>query len=149
MSQPRILVVDDEASLAEFLSLLFAGQGYNVTTAGSLGEARARLAEGSPDLVLCDILMPDGNGLELLREIKTLDPRVSVVMMTAYTSTKSALDAMKLAALPTTLSPGCTNVRTMSASSSLLPLPRTSVVTSTPSMRASSRAQGVRCELSG
>ena len=98
MSQPRILVVDDEASLAEFLSLLFAGQGYNVTTAGSLGEARARLAEGSPDLVLCDILMPDGNGLELLREIKTLDPRVSVVMMTAYTSTKSALDAMKLGA---------------------------------------------------
>ncbi len=98
MSQPRILVVDDEASLAEFLSLLFVGQGYDVTTAGSLAEARSRLADRAPDLVLCDILMPDGNGLELLREIKAVDPRVSVVMMTAYTSTKSALDAMKAGA---------------------------------------------------
>ena len=42
--------------------------------------------------------MPDGNGLELLREIKASDPRVAVIMMTAYTSTKSALEAMKLGA---------------------------------------------------
>jgi len=98
VSKARILVVDDEASLVEFLSLLFTGQGYEVATAQSLQEARERLGEHGPDLVLCDILMPDGNGLELLKEIKTVDPRVSVVMMTAYTSTKSALDAMKLGA---------------------------------------------------
>jgi two-component system response regulator PilR (NtrC family) len=94
----RILIVDDEASLAEFLSLLFVGEGYEVVTAGSVKEARERLAEGSPDLVLCDMLMPDGNGLDLLKEIKASDPRLAVIVMTAYTSTKSAIDAMKLGA---------------------------------------------------
>jgi two-component system response regulator PilR (NtrC family) len=94
----RLLIVDDEASLLDFLSLLFQDEGYEVTTARSVEEARRRLEAGSPDLVLCDILMPDGNGLDLLREIKTGDGSPPVVMMTAYTSTKSAIEAMKLGA---------------------------------------------------
>ncbi len=95
----RLLIVDDEASLLDFLSLLFQDEGYEVTTARSVEEARRRLEAGSPDLVLCDILMPDGNGLDLLREIKAAgDGGPPVVMMTAYTSTKSAIEAMKLGA---------------------------------------------------
>jgi len=94
----RLLVVDDEPSMLDMLSLLWRGEGYEVSTARSAAEARERLAEHAADLVLCDILMPDGNGLELLREIKAADPRVAVIMMTAYTSTKSALEAMKLGA---------------------------------------------------
>ncbi|HPA96581.1 MAG: sigma-54-dependent Fis family transcriptional regulator [Acidobacteria bacterium] len=94
----RLLVVDDEPSMLDMLSLLWRAEGYEVETARSVGEARERLAERPVDLVLCDILMPDGNGLELLREIKASDPRVAVIMMTAYTSTKSALEAMKLGA---------------------------------------------------
>jgi two-component system, NtrC family, response regulator PilR len=93
----RLLIVDDEESLLDFLSLLFAEQNFQVTTARSAAEARARLPEGF-DLCLCDILMPDGNGLDLLREIKAEDPRTAVIMMTAYTSTKSAIEAMKLGA---------------------------------------------------
>ncbi len=94
----RILIVDDEASLLEFLHLLFEEEGYSVCPAGSVKQARQRITEDNFDLVLCDILMPDGNGLELLREIKEVSPSTAVIMMTAYTSTKSAIEAMKLGA---------------------------------------------------
>ena len=93
-----ILIVDDEASLLDFLSVLCSSEGLDVTTAKSVKEARASLSERTPDLVLCDMMMPDGNGLELLKEIKSGEARTSVVMMTAYTSTKSAIEAMKLGA---------------------------------------------------
>jgi two-component system response regulator PilR (NtrC family) len=99
MSPPsHLLIVDDEASMLDFLSLLFQGEGYEVTTARSVEEARRALERGSLDLVLCDILMPDGNGLDLLKEIKATDGSPPVIMMTAYTSTKSAIEAMKLGA---------------------------------------------------
>ncbi len=94
----RLLVVDDEESLAEFLRLLFEKEDYDVRTAGSVEEARKQLDERTFDLVLCDILMPDGNGLDLLRAIKEASPLTAVIMMTAYASNKSAVEAMKLGA---------------------------------------------------
>ena len=93
-----ILIVDDEASLLDFLSVLCTSEGLQVATARSVREAREQLAERTPDLVLCDMMMPDGNGLDLLKEIKGGESRTSVIMMTAYTSTKNAIDAMKLGA---------------------------------------------------
>jgi len=98
MTSPRILIVDDEKSLVEFLSVLCASEGYRVSTAHSVAEARERLAQETPDLVLCDMMMPDGNGLDLLREIRAQGDGSAVIMMTAYTSTKSAIDAIKLGA---------------------------------------------------
>jgi two-component system response regulator PilR (NtrC family) len=95
----RLLLVDDEASLLDFLSLLFHEEGYEVATADSAASARETLASSSFDLVLCDITMPDGSGLDLLREIKAeAAERTAVIMMTAYTSTESAIEAMKLGA---------------------------------------------------
>ncbi|MGB5296924.1 MAG: sigma-54 dependent transcriptional regulator [Thermoanaerobaculia bacterium] len=91
----RILVVDDEQSMLEFLRLLLEEIGYQVTTASSVEEGRTQIRESGFDLVLCDIIMPDGNGLDLLREIKQQDSRISVIMMTAYTSTKTAIEAMR------------------------------------------------------
>ena len=93
-----LLIIDDEQSLLDFLTLLFTGDGFEVQTAQSVAEARRLLAETSPDLVLCDIMMPDGNGLELLQEIKSAPAAPPVIMMTAYTSTRSAIEAMKLGA---------------------------------------------------
>lgn len=98
---PRLLVVDDEQSLVSFLELLFQEEGYEVETAGSIAEAREKL-DRSFDLVLCDIMMADGNGLDLLREIQDpesgSDKPPAVIMMTAYTSTRSAIEAMKAGA---------------------------------------------------
>ncbi|MEM9292470.1 MAG: sigma-54 dependent transcriptional regulator [Acidobacteriota bacterium] len=90
----RLLIVDDEESMLEFLSLLFAEESYEVTTASSVATAREQL-QNSYDLVLCDIMMPDGNGLDLLKEIKQENPSTSVIMMTAYTSSKSHIEAMR------------------------------------------------------
>jgi two-component system, NtrC family, response regulator PilR len=98
MAQHRLLLVDDEASLLEFLSLLFQSEGYIVDTADSVDAARRRLGERGYDLVLCDVSMPDGSGLELLREVRGADERAAMIMITAYTSTSSAIEAMKLGA---------------------------------------------------
>ena len=94
----RLLIVDDEQSLLDFLGILFRDEGYEVVTAESVSEAREVLSRSKPDLVLCDILMPDGNGLDLLEEIKKREDPPPVLMMTAYTSTRSAIEAMKLGA---------------------------------------------------
>jgi two-component system, NtrC family, response regulator PilR len=98
MTPARILIVDDEQGLLDFLTVLCQGEGYEVVTAASVGEARERLVDRAPDLVLCDMMMPDGNGLDLLREIRAHDSGPAVIMMTAYTSTRSAIEAMKLGA---------------------------------------------------
>jgi two-component system response regulator PilR (NtrC family) len=94
----RILVVDDEQGMQDFLRLLLESAGYEVSLASSMKEGESRFREGGIDLVLSDIIMPDGNGLELLKAIKEQDSRAAVIMMTAYTSTKTAIEAMKLGA---------------------------------------------------
>jgi len=94
----KLLIVDDEQSLLDLLEILFQDQGHKVLTARSMAEAREILHKTRPDLVLCDIMMPDGNGLDLLAEIRQQDDPPPVLMMTAYTSTRSAIEATKLGA---------------------------------------------------
>ncbi len=91
----ELLIVDDEASLRDFLSIVFEEDGWVVRSAASLKEARAELDKGEPDTILCDLMMPDGSGIDLLREIKEAHPAVPVIMITAYTSTRSAITALK------------------------------------------------------
>ena len=97
-AKAKILVVDDETSLLDFLTLLLTEEGYDVSSAASLAEARRHLGENSFGLVLCDIMMPGGSGLDLLKEIRESDAKASVIMITAYTSTDTAVEAMKLGA---------------------------------------------------
>ncbi len=98
MPPAHILIVDDEPSLVDFLSVLCTAEGFEVSSASSVQEARERLTARTPDLVLCDMMMPDGNGLDLLREIRSQQLGPAVILMTAYTSTRSAIDAMKAGA---------------------------------------------------
>ena len=93
-----LLIVDDEASLRDLLTTVFEEDGNRVETAGTLADARAVLQKDELDLVLCDLMLPDGSGLELLREVKTQNPSIAVIMITAHTSTKSAVDALKAGA---------------------------------------------------
>ena len=95
---PEILIVDDEPGIVDMLSIVFRGEGYRVDTARSCTEALARLDRGVPDLVLTDVRMPDGSGFEVLKRTRELSPSVPVVMITAYTTTKTAIDALKAGA---------------------------------------------------
>jgi DNA-binding NtrC family response regulator len=99
MKGARVLVVDDEASLVEFLELLLRGEGYEVATADSVSRALEVLERKNVDLILCDLHMPKASGLDLLRELRAQPaPAPAVIVMTAYTSTESAVEAMKLGA---------------------------------------------------
>jgi two-component system response regulator PilR (NtrC family) len=93
-----LLIVDDENSLRDFLAIVFEQEGWEVRTAASLGEAREQLLKQEPELVLCDLLMPDGSGLDFLREVKAQAAGVPVIMITAHTSAKSAVEALKAGA---------------------------------------------------
>jgi DNA-binding NtrC family response regulator len=90
-----VLVVDDEPALREVLSLRIADWGYEVRTASDVAEAERELDRKPPDLVLCDMVMPGGSGLDLLKRIKRQDERIPVVMITAHGDIDKAVDAMK------------------------------------------------------
>ena len=94
----QILVVDDEVSMRRMLDILFRQEGYQVQTADS-AEAALEAMNGRPfDLVISDIRMPGLSGVDLLRKLKGEDSQAEVVLMTAYASTDSAIEALKLGA---------------------------------------------------
>ncbi|MGZ5433767.1 MAG: sigma-54-dependent transcriptional regulator [Thermoanaerobaculia bacterium] len=95
----NLLIVDDEASLRDFLSIVFEEEGWNVAAAGSLEEARTALPRHEPDVVLCDLMLPDGSGIDLVRDVKAQTPSIVFVMITAHTSTRSAVEALKAGAV--------------------------------------------------
>src|SRR5262249_39775604 len=91
----RLLIVDDEESFRRLTARELERSGYAVQTAGNLAEARTALAAGSFHVVLLDIRMPDGSGLDLLSEIRESSPGTDVVMLTAFGSVQDAIRAMK------------------------------------------------------
>ncbi len=94
-----ILVVDDEASLRDMLRIVLQRDGYRVLTASNGREAIETLKTTTVDLVLSDIRMPDVGGVDVLRAAKEINRDVIVLMMTAYASTESAVEAMRLGAV--------------------------------------------------
>lgn len=93
-----LLIVDDEASLRDMMTIVFEEEGWHVDAAATLAEGRASIAKNEPDLVLCDLMVPDGSGIDLIRDVKASNPSVAFIMITAHTSTKSAVDALKAGA---------------------------------------------------
>ncbi|MEA3466045.1 MAG: sigma-54 dependent transcriptional regulator [Thermodesulfobacteriota bacterium] len=91
----HILVVDDEQSMREFLSIMLEREGYNVDCAADGQHAMLLLQDRVYDLVLSDIRMPNLGGLELLRQIKILGTDTIVIIMTAFSTTEQAVEAMK------------------------------------------------------
>jgi len=97
----RVLVVDDERSMQEFLEIFLRSEGYDAVAVGDLASARAQLEHDDFDLVITDIQMPGGSGLELLREAHgraSGDAETMVIVMTAFASTETAIAAMKAGA---------------------------------------------------
>jgi two-component system response regulator PilR (NtrC family) len=100
-----ILVVDDEASMREFLEILLGKQGHRVSTAAGLAGAVTRLSEGGVDLVITDLRLGADSGLDVLRKVKELSPATEVVVVTAFATTENAVQAMKLGAYDYVLKP--------------------------------------------
>jgi len=97
-SKARILIVDDEPGMCEFLEYLLEGEGYEVSTTLSGAEGLLQLEENGFALVLADIKMPGMDGIELLRRVREVDKNVVFVVMTAYASMETAIKAIKYGA---------------------------------------------------
>ena len=98
MSAEKILVVDDEQSMAQFLGIVLRKEGYQVSTATNGRDALEKVKSDPFDVVITDIKMPGMDGIQLLQGLKKYDPSLPVVIMTAYASQQSAIDAVNLGA---------------------------------------------------
>ncbi len=94
-AKARILVVDDERSMQEFLEIFLRREGYDVVTAGDVDTAVAHLESDEVDLVLTDMQMPDKSGLDLILAAREVSPETLMIVVTAFGTTDSAIAAMK------------------------------------------------------
>src|SRR4029453_7079576 len=99
MPTPRALVVDDEPDIRELLTITLERMGLGVAAVGSTGEARKLMGSERFDLVLTDMRLPDGNGLDLLQWIQTHRFGVPVAVITAHGNVEAAVRALKLGAV--------------------------------------------------
>ena len=95
----KILVVDDEKQICQNVEKILSGYNYEVAIAGSAEEALRKMEKESFSLLISDIVMPDINGLDLLKRVKDEWPKPKAVMMTAYASTETAVKAIRLGAM--------------------------------------------------
>lgn len=97
-TKARILIVDDEESLREFLEIMLKREGYDISTAADGDLAIKLMAKKDFDLVITDLQMPKIHGMEVLTKAKEISPDIIVIVITAFGSTESAVEAMKLGA---------------------------------------------------
>lgn len=93
-----ILIIEDDITFSKMLQAWFTKREYKVTAAGKASEARKRIKEEVPDVVICDLRLPEEDGITILEWIKSNYPKVVVIMMTSYADIQSAVSAIKLGA---------------------------------------------------
>ena len=98
MSPKNIVVIDDDRPIQATLSAVLKRHGFNVEIGPTAAQGRKKLAETNADLVLLDLGLPDADGLELLREIKSGFPQLPVIVLTAHDSLANAIESIKLGA---------------------------------------------------
>ncbi len=97
-TRPSLLLVDDDERYRNRLARALDDRGLDVRVAGNVAEARAEAERESPEMAVVDLRMPDGTGLELLRDLIALDGGTRVVMLTGWGSIATAVEAMRLGA---------------------------------------------------
>jgi len=100
-----ILIIDDDPRLRQSFQKLLAEEGYNVLSAPNASKGLSLLQEELPDLVIMDIRMPGMNGLDALKEIQLIEPKLPVIIMTAFGTSETAIEATKLGAFDYILKP--------------------------------------------
>jgi len=98
MNQPQILIVDDDPIFSELLKEVLQEQDYGISLAGNGRQALEQLERGQPDLLLLDVTMPDISGLQILSQVRTEHPEITVVMISGQSTIKDAVEAIKLGA---------------------------------------------------
>lgn len=91
----KILIVDDEHDIVELLEDLLLHKGYNIARAFSQAEARDQIEKFKPAIILLDIKLPDGDGVEFLKEIKVDHANIDIIMITGLADKEIALRALK------------------------------------------------------
>jgi len=94
----RILVVDDDPGVSEVIGLLLEREGYAVQRAGNVKQGIARLEASELDLVVTDLKLPDGTGLDVVAGVRARRPRLPIIMITSYSSMESAIEALRAGA---------------------------------------------------
>lgn len=89
------MIIDDEEKLRSLLVRLLKLEGYTIAEAGSLKAAHKAIETGEPDVILCDVKLPDGNGVDFISEIKQKHPFIEMVLLTAYGNIPDGIQAMK------------------------------------------------------
>lgn len=95
MDKAKILVVDDEESMCKFMEIMLKKEGYFVSTSQDGSTALERVKSEDYDLVIADLMMPEMSGLELLSRVKSVNPDLDFIVMTAFASVDSAIEALK------------------------------------------------------
>lgn len=90
-----ILIIDDEEQLRKLLSRIIRLEGFTVVEAGSFAAAKKLLQKEKPDIILCDVKLPDGNGVAMIKEIKELSPLSEIILLTAYGNIPDGVQAMR------------------------------------------------------
>ncbi len=91
----NILIIDDEDKLRNLLSRIIRLEGFNVREASDLKAARKILEKDSPDVILCDVKLPDGNGVDFVFETRAKHPSIEIILLTAYGNIADGVQAMK------------------------------------------------------
>src|SRR5271169_6588565 len=94
-----VLIIDDEAAIRESLQTLLEMEGYEIESAATGEDGLACVGERSFDLILLDLALPDRNGIDLLAELRAVNPEISVIMITAYGTVENAVKAMQAGAV--------------------------------------------------
>jgi DNA-binding NtrC family response regulator len=95
----KVLLVDDEPHFVKLLAERLAGRGFNVETAGGGTEAVDKAKEESYDAIVLDLLMPEMDGLETLKQLKEINPDLQVILLTGHGTIDKGVEAMKLGAM--------------------------------------------------
>ncbi|HPH92122.1 MAG TPA: sigma-54 dependent transcriptional regulator [Ferruginibacter sp.] len=91
----KILIIDDEEQLRKLLARIIRLEGFTVTEAGTYAAAKKLMHKETPDIILCDVKLPDGNGVEMVKELKAIYPSAEVILLTAYGNIADGVQAMR------------------------------------------------------
>jgi len=102
---PRVLLIDDDPGLPEVIELLLSREGYDALHAATVKDGLDRVASAAPDVVITDLKLPDGTGLDVIQHLHRERPELPLILITSYSSLDSAIGALRAGAVDYLIKP--------------------------------------------